>query len=264
MVLPSSFREVAYRSKEKIIDNRFSVYIAGFTGRNITQIFVEKEENGYSRVKDGVKIKMSRSMHFTDILIRKPLEGYRKEVDLEEIDTMIDAGAFPGEFAIYAAKKEEVDVIALEPDPENAEQLRENIRLNDVEDKITVLEKGLWKEEDQKGFERDRQLGMASQINENASITIDLDTLDSIVSEHGEPDLVKMDIEGAEIEALKGAEKVLEEVRPKFSIATYHRRDGEKTFRQVEEILEQHGYSAETGYSRHLTTYGEPVKPAED
>ncbi|MFB6115988.1 MAG: FkbM family methyltransferase [Candidatus Nanosalina sp.] len=264
MALPENFRKVTHLLKETIIDNRFSVYLAGFTGRNITQIFVEKEENGYSRTKDGVKIKMSRSMHFTDILIRKPLEGYRKEVNLEEVDTMIDAGAFPGEFAIYAAKKENVDVIALEPDPENADQLRENIRLNGLEDSITVLEKGLWKEKDEKGFERDRQLGMASKISENTSITIDLDKLDNIVSEHEKPDLVKMDIEGAEIEALKGAEKVLEEVRPKFSIATYHRRDGKKTFKKVEEILEQHSYTAETGYSRHLTTYGEPVEPSED
>jgi FkbM family methyltransferase len=259
MALPLSFRGISHLLKENLIDNKVSVSLAGFLGRNFTQILVTEEEQGYSRDKEGVKIKMSRAVHFTDVIIRKPLEGYRKNVDLTEIDKIIDAGAFPGEFAIFAAKKEDVDVIALEPDPKNAEELRENIQMNGVGENVTVVETGLWKEKTEKSFERDHQLGMSSQINENASITINLDTLDHIVSEFGEPDLVKMDIEGAEIEALEGAERVLGDIRPEFSIATYHRRNGaEKTFKQVEEILEEHEYSTETGYSRHLTTYGEP------
>lgn len=259
MALLSNLREVRYHLKKNLVDNRISVYLAGFIGRNVTKIFLTKEENGYSRVKDGVTIKMSSSVHFTDVIIRKPLEGYRKNVDLNEIDTILDAGAFPGEFAIYAAKKENIDVIALEPDPKNAEELRENIALNNVEDNVTVIEKGLWDEKCEKGFERDNQLGMSSQINDKASITIDLDTIDNIVSSHQKPDLVKMDIEGAEVEALKGAEKVLEEIRPEFSIATYHRRgSSEKTFNQVEDILQEYKYTTETSYSRHLTTYGKP------
>src|SRR4051794_37510406 len=38
-------------------------------------------------------------------------------------------------------------------------------------------------------------------------------------------DLIKMDIEGAEIEAVEGAGDVLERFRPRFSIASYHARD---------------------------------------
>ncbi|MFB6115259.1 MAG: FkbM family methyltransferase [Candidatus Nanohalobium sp.] len=244
--------------KEKLVESDTFGYLAVFVGQNVLSVFLNSTEDGYRRKFKDTEIEMSSPIHFSEFLTEKPLTGYVKNVDLDEANLVVDAGAYPGEFTIYAARKG-AEVIALEPDPENAEDLRENVRMNGLEDKVTVVEKGLWDEKDQKSFERDQEFGLGSQIEEDAEITIQLDTLDHIASEHGEPDFVKMDIEGAEIEALKGAEEVLEDVKPGFAIATYHiDEDGDKTCHEVEEILEKHGYDAETGYGRHLTTYGSP------
>jgi FkbM family methyltransferase len=235
-------------------NNRLTEYLVELVADYGTTVFLEKTSNGYSREIKGVEIEMKKPKHFFDLLTHKPVEGYLKRVDIGRQEKIVDGGAFPGEFSILAAKKG-VEVVALEPDPENAAVMRENIRMNGVEDMITVLEKGLWSERTEKKFERDSCLGVGSRVDEGSEFEIELDTLDRIIKEHGEPDLVKLDIEGAEVEALEGAENTMKEVEPEFTIASYHRTEEGKTVKAVERILENHGYSTITEYPKHLTTY---------
>lgn len=243
--------------KEVLVESSVFGHMAEFVGNNFLSVFLLSTEKGYAREINGTEIKMRRSIHFSEFLTEKPLTGYLRQTDIHEKDTVVDAGAYPGEFSIYAAKNG-ADVIAIEPDPHNAEELRENIELNNLEDKVDVVEKGLWDQRDTKKMERDVQFGLGSQIKDKGQLKIELDTLDNICSQHDSVDLVKMDIEGAEMKALKGAKKIVDEEGPEFAIATYHvDEEGKKTCFQVEEILENMGYKTETGYKRHLTTYGE-------
>ena len=46
-----------------------------------------------------------------------------------------------------------------------------------------------------------------------------------------------VDIEGAELEALKGMTKLLEEGSPFLVVSSYHVRDGKQTHEKVEKIL---------------------------
>lgn len=77
-----------------------------------------------------------------------------KEYDLKEGDVVIDAGAFPGVFTIYAAKKvgPEGKVIAFEPIPKNFEVLKENVELNRLNN-VVLVRKGLWNKEEKAKFE---------------------------------------------------------------------------------------------------------------
>lgn len=257
MKVNSFFWTVKDAGKGILVESSFFGHIAQFVGNSVLSIFLTSTERGYVREIDGTSIKMSRSIHFSEFLTEKPLAGYLKQTDIEEKDRVIDAGAYPGEFSIYAAKNG-AEVIAIEPDPHNAEELRENIRLNGLSDKVEVIEKGLWDQKARKKLERDCKFGLGSQVKDQGQLVIELDTLDNLISNYGSIDFVKMDIEGAEIKALEGAENMIEEAEPEFAIATYHTdENGEKTCFRVEEILEDKGYSAETGYKRHLTTYGE-------
>lgn len=69
--------------------------------------------------------------------------------------------------------------------------------------------------------------------------------LDTFCSESGlRPDLVKIDVEGAELLVLRGASKLLQEARPSLILAVhpYWLPSGQST-RQIFELLTHHGYS---------------------
>lgn len=57
-------------------------------------------------------------------------------------------------------------------------------------------------------------------ISESGELVIPVRKLDSVIDEP--PTLIKMDIEGSETEALRGAERLLKTVRPRLAIAAYH------------------------------------------
>jgi hypothetical protein len=59
---------------------------------------------------------------------------------------------------------------------------------------------------------------------ESGGTSIEVETLEAIVGERV-PTFIKMDVEGYELEALKGAEKLLREKRPKLAICVYHFQD---------------------------------------
>ena len=90
------------------------------------------------------------------------------------------------------------------------------------------------------------------------SIQIQCTKLDTIVAqmEVQHLEMVKMDIEGAEIEALNGAIKTMTDLSPCFAIASYHIRNKEKTYKAVEKCLVTNGYSVNTFFPPHLTTCG--------
>jgi hypothetical protein len=65
-----------------------------------------------------------------------------------------------------------------------------------------------------------------------------------------------MDIEGAEIEALEGAQNTINRFNPNFAIASYHSRGGQQTYKIVENMLSGNGYKVDTFFPPHLTTCG--------
>jgi len=68
-------------------------------------------------------------------------------------------------------------------------------------------------------------------------------------------DFVKMDIEGAEIEALKGMKGVLRNSRPHLAVASYHVVEGSRTSGRVERILKGLGYRTVTTKGEDAVTY---------
>ena len=69
-------------------------------------------------------------------------------------------------------------------------------------------------------------------------------------------DVIKMDIEGAEIEAIQGAEETLKRNYAYVAIASYHIVNGKTTSIFLENYLSKIGYKAKSDFPKHLTTYG--------
>lgn len=131
---------------------------------------------------------------------------------------IIDCGAFTG-VAIkkFLSAGYEIDRIAgFEPDPINFEKLSSN-RFNVKESLFLPL--GAWSSNTQLRFANNN--GMGSAIDEKGDTVIQCVRIDSVIKGMV-PNLIKFDVEGAEIEALKGLEETIRSHKPNLCVSIYH------------------------------------------
>ena len=64
-------------------------------------------------------------------------------------------------------------------------------------------------------------LGAASRLTDDSGFTIQCVSLDDAVF-GAQPNVIKMDVEGAEVSALIGGRKTIERFRPMLTISIYH------------------------------------------
>jgi len=144
-------------------------------------------------------------------------------------DIVIDCGAHVGFFVRSALKAGAGIVVAIEIAPDNLTCLKRNLSKEISSGKVIICEKGVWDRDDYLDLNiNDDNSGADSIVAKgDRSIKIALTTLDKIVKELRlqRVDFVKMDIEGSEQNALKGAAKTLKEFKPKLSVAVYHKKD---------------------------------------
>jgi FkbM family methyltransferase len=98
------------------------------------------------------------------------------------------------------------------------------------------------------------QRGQALGNPQAEATAVEADTLDNVwKSMHGAQlvDFLKMDIEGAEYEALQGAKQMLSKTRYAV-IAAYHLRDGTRTAWRVAHDLQAAGFEVSVGDNLHV------------
>ena len=135
--------------------------------------------------------------------------------------TFFDLGANIGYFSLITARLvgPTGHVIAFEADPEIAARLRENLSRNNFS-YARVEQKAVWSEDTTVSFARvdpntspDRGLGHVSADSSGDTITVEAVSLDRYVTAQNSPDFLKCDVEGAEVEVFRGAERLLAERR---------------------------------------------------
>jgi len=147
-------------------------------------------------------------------------------------DVVLDVGGCWGDTALYFASLvgPEGRVFTFEFDPESLEILRANLALNpELAGRIEVVEKALW---DRTGETLEVvQAGRCTSVVEAGAhgnaIRVETITLDEFIEQRGldRLDFVKMDVEGAECNVLRGASASLERYAPRLAVAAYHRDD---------------------------------------
>lgn len=152
----------------------------------------------------------------------------------EKGDIVIDAGigAGKGEEAgeplkTYAeAVGKEGYVYGFEPFPDFMKYINKTVQQNPLQN-IKVFPYGLWSENTTKKLcLMDVSSSLVLTYNESPEFTnVEVVSLDSFVEENNikKIDFIKMDIEGAEVDALHGSEKTIKKYKPKLVIALYHR-----------------------------------------
>lgn len=184
-----------------------------------------------------------------------PVKGYELYRKLKPKDIVVDVGAYPGDYAVFASRKigKKGKIICFEPDPYNRKILKKNLELENLNNFI-IIPKGLWNKNTNLKLENE---GFRSSLSEKDNGGIEVTKLDDELKKIKieKIDVLKMDVEGAEIEAIKGCKNILLKNSVYVMVASYHTRNNKKTFIFLEKYLSKLGYNVKTDFPKHLTTY---------
>lgn len=165
------------------------------------------------RTKDGNKFFASPSASLG--LPSEPLTHDFFRTVITKEDTFVDVGANVGGFTVPIAKIAG-RVISIEPSP-TKEFLRRNIALNDLKN-VVIIDKAAFNTATKVRFYYDSNASsLSSLFKRNTSgnvveMDVETTTLDEILEDIGKIKAIKVDAEGAEIEVLQGARRILTKV----------------------------------------------------
>ncbi len=146
---------------------------------------------------------------------------------------IVECGAYLGHKTIRFAEElvPKGKILAIELVPENVQILQKNIVANNLEDRIEVLNCGVWHEPGVlevkgKGFQRNTLVEL-EKLTDKTGLKIKVDNLDNILDKWGKKfvDLLFITINGAEIEAINGLNKWLSKIGIIWVVSPY-KRDG--------------------------------------
>lgn len=212
------------------LDNFHNIFDHSYILENIEQFY-----NTYSLLQDELSKKILRAF------IKTKITGYPDDlydlvdfnqyfpkdiVKLKSNEVFIDAGAFTGD--TITKFNDEVNgsykaIYAFEPGEITFEKLAgtvENLKLKNV----NLYRKGVWNQKASLKFQTNTLNAARSAVSDKGTITVEVDSIDNVMNGE-EVTFIKMDIEGAEYEALRGAEKTIRKYKPKMAICAYHKQD---------------------------------------
>ncbi len=192
-------------------------------------------------------------------------EGIINKFNPKESDVVIDIGAHLGRYTIISSKKvtNKGKVISIEANPEVFQTLKENIMLNRL-DNVIPLNCAAYSEKKQIGFfvkgDNDRKNDHFGTLMENIGdfhskglkkvIMVPTNTIDNILSENGikENDIkwIKIDVEGAEFEVLKGSKRTLSKSTNLSLLIEIHKlSNGSTHYDDIKNFLNNLGFEIE-------------------
>lgn len=139
--------------------------------------------------------------------------------------TIIDCGAFIGDTAfIFNKYLHPAKILALEPDPFNYQKLKKNIILNELKN-IIPLQKAVGVSGGETFINLPGTAGAHLSASAKSEIKVKTDTIDSFVKKLRLTNikLIKIDIEGLELTAIRGAKETIKKYKPALIVALYHR-----------------------------------------
>jgi FkbM family methyltransferase len=176
------------------------------------------------------------SVHVEGLDISAPLEHRRylqalRRGEVESLTTnlfacvirsgmvVVDIGAFVGWYSLLAARQvgERGKVYAFEPDPRNYALLIENLRVNQFDSRVTCLPQAVSNQTGVQRFFHGGDLNRNSLIpstDEETSTMVPTVVLDEILDRSLQVDVIKLDVDGAEVNALRGMRETLTRAAP--------------------------------------------------
>ena len=192
---------------------------------------------------------------------------------IKDGDIIYDVGANIGVISLLLSgtkSAKNTKVYSFEPEPKNFNQLLKNIKLNNQQDNIFPNQLALGKEKGTldlfvRGEAGEGRHSIAASKGSTGTIKIDIETCSAFAASCGDsPDLVKIDVEGAEGQVLAGMESLFNDnKKPRDIFLEIHNKgdedrmpDGKTT---IDEWLTSRGYklmweqTRRSGSNRHYS-----------
>ena len=167
--------------------------------------------------------------------ISKLIKNIAKELDLQnDKGLFFDVGANIGLYTWEVSKVcPHRKILAFEPDPENIKLLRKTLSSANLQN-LEIHKCALSNQDGEISFFQDKLTSatgcvagkdkpwIEQYLNSTASeIRVKTNTLDSLVSDENNPSLIKIDVEGHEVEVLEGGRNTLIKIKPLLVIESF-------------------------------------------
>ena len=179
-------------------------------------------------------------------------------------DVVLDCGANVGVFTRVALDAGARLIVAIEFAPENLECLRRNFAGEIRDGRVVIYPKGVWDKDDVLTLSVDPTNSAADSVvmhpeKSREGPRVQLTTVDKLVAELklDRVDYIKMDIEGAEKQALAGARETLAKYHPRLSLSAYHRPEDPQKIPELV-LAGWSGYRMECGPCADAKTFVRP------
>lgn len=190
-------------------------------------------EDGLSRTVfcDVIAYKLTGKIEYLLKNTQSDKEVYTELFDMSKWSCTADLGAYNGDSASFvSALAPSVErIIALEPDRKNFIKLENNSK--ELSASVEAHNVCAWNEKTTLYFERGGNrnstvsgIGHTASVGDTKRIEVRADTLDNILDGRS-VDFIKLDVEGSELEAIKGCEKAIAELAPDMLASGYHRSE---------------------------------------
>ncbi|MCR4789292.1 MAG: FkbM family methyltransferase [Lachnospiraceae bacterium] len=268
-------RSIANYPKKEELNGRFHVIdedvqsLSMVSGDPFDLVFFEANSDKFNTIFESLSDEKSKTVMTS--FINQKITGRFSEMadiwdeiqyfdcdfyDISSVDCIVDCGAYDGdsflsfcnEYKKSTGKDYEGEGYLLDPDHTNQEKIKERFRNSPAT--VHAMEMGAWDESGTLSFDTDGNIGNSGKISDHGSMSIKVEAIDNMLSGK-KADFIKMDIEGAELNALKGAEKTIKEYHPILAVCAYHKR---------EDLIELTDYikSLYSGYRFFVRAYGGP------
>lgn len=148
---------------------------------------------------------------------------YNDQIGIRKGDTVLDCGACFGETALWAVQKGAKTVYAFEPNPDSYTLVTVNTQNPKNGAKIIPVPVAVGDAPGELPFMQHPDLPGSSCFHPQGNIKVPVVPIDTWCEQNAVvPDFIKMDLEGAEINAILGGQKTFARYKPRFAICLYH------------------------------------------
>ena len=182
-------------------------------------------------------------------------QQYFDVFNADENEIFIDAGCYDGntskQFVEWCNGKYDM-IYAFEPSIEMAKVCENTFEKNKIRN-IELINKACWSESAELGFSADygSMIFGSSKVKESNDNKVLADSIDNILNGQ-RATFIKFDVEGSELEAIKGAKETIQKYHPRLAVSLYHK---------VEDVFEIPAYllSLIPEYKFYIRHYGSDI-----